>query len=64
MRVTVFCEAIDILVSEVPGTGIEIRFYESEESAPSFVIGYDKARELVKALKFLNKNNSFGEVLF
>lgn len=63
MRVTVFCEQLDISVSDIPGHGIDITF-EQKERLTTVVIGYEKAKELGKAVEFLMKQRECGEVLF
>ena len=63
MRVTVFCEQLDISVSDIPGHGIDVTF-EQEEGLTTVVIGYQKAKELGIAIEFLLKQLECGEVLF
>ena len=67
MRVTVFCEGFDARVSEVPGHGIDFGFIEFSsggEKETNFFIGYDKAVEIGKAIKFLSKKPSSVEEPF
>lgn len=63
MRVTVFCEQLDISVSDIPGHGIDVTF-ELKEGPSTVVIGYRKAKELGIAIEFLLKQRERGEVVF
>ena len=68
MRVTVFCEGIDVWVSNIPYHGIELTFTKYAEGGGDeihhAVLSYEKAAELEKAIKFVAKNSGSVEVPF